>query len=123
MLIKAKQMVNALPSLQKLGELQLPIKKAHVIYKVSKAILDTQDFLIKEEKKLVQKYNVEIVDNGSLRFNSAEDQIKFITEHTKLMEYEIEIGELIELSYEDLGDVKLMPKDFAALDGLINFSD
>jgi hypothetical protein len=122
MLINGYQIVNALPSLQKLGELQLPIKKAHIIYKISKSILDAQDFFIKEEEKLIQKYNAKN-NAGSISFSNAEDQVNFVTEHTKLMKYEIEIVESIELSYDDLGDIKFMPKDFAALEGLVNFID
>ena len=86
----AQKMLNALPVLQRLMELKLPIKKAHGIYSLAKVINEQREFFMKEEQKLISKFNAEVLENGNIKFNSAEDQMTFSKEHADLMQYEIE---------------------------------
>lgn len=116
-----QQMLNALPILQKIIELKLPIKKAYQVYKLTKSIEDKRQFFIQEEKKLIDKFNVEILENGNIKFNSVEDQMTFSKEHADLMQYEIEELETLELNFDDLGDVEFTPRELMALEGIINF--
>lgn len=120
--MKVQQMLNSLPILQRVMELKLPIKKAYKLFSLAKQINEQRDFFIQEEKKLVTKFNAEIVDKGGLRFNSPEDQQAFVKEHGELMQYEVDL-EVVELSFDDLGDVEFTPKDLMALEGVINFVD
>lgn len=119
--MKVNQMLNALPVLQKIMELKLPIKKAYKIYNLAKSIEDKRQFFIQEEKKLINKFNAEILENGTIKFNSVEDQMTFSQEHEDLMNYEIEELGAIELNFEDLDDVEFTPRDFMTLEGVINF--
>lgn len=116
-----QQMLNALPVLQKIMELKLPVKKAYKIYNLAKSIEDKRQFFIQEEKKLIDKFNAEILENGNIKFNSAEDQMTFSKEHSDLMNYEVEDLLSIELSFEDLGDVEFTPRDLMTLEGVISF--
>jgi hypothetical protein len=119
--MKVNQMLNALPVLQKIMELKLPVKKAYKIYNLAKFIEDKRQFFIQEEKKLIEKFNAEILENGNIRFNSVEDQITFSQEHADLMNYEIEELETLELNFDDLGDAVFTPRDLMTLEGVINF--
>ena len=69
----------------------------------------------------VRMWNAEILENGSIKFNSAEDQMAFSKEHADLMQYEIEELETLELNFDDLGEVEFTPRDLMTLEGVINF--
>lgn len=121
--MKVQQILNSLPILQRVVELKLPIKKAYKVYSLAKQINEQREFFIKEEKKLIEKFNAEILEDGNVKFNSPEDQMGFVTEHAALMQYEVADLNVIELSFEDLGDTELTPKDIMMLEGVINFVD
>lgn len=116
-----QQMLNALPVLQKIIELKLPIKKAYKIYSLTKVIEDKRQFFVAEERKLVDKFNAEILENGSIKFKSVEDQMTFSQEHADLMTYEIEDLETLELNFDDLGDATFTPRELMLIEGVINF--
>lgn len=116
-----QQMLNALPMLQRMMDLKLPMKKAYKIYSLVKEIEEKRQFFIEKEKKLVQSTNAEILENGSIKFNSAEDQVNFSKEYSELLNCELEDMPVIELSFDDLGDAVFTAKDLMALEGVINF--
>jgi hypothetical protein len=119
--MKIQQMLNSFSTLEKVVELNLPFKKAYKIYSLIKKINEERDFFIKEERKLVDKFNAEILENGNIKFNSAEDQENFLKDQAEILGYEVEGFEPIELSFDDLGDAKISPKEIMQLEGVINF--
>lgn len=118
-----QQMLNALPVLQKVMELKLPIKKAYKIYSLAKFIEDKRQFFVEEEKKLITKFEGEILENGNIRFKTPVEQGKFSQEHQELMTYEVEGLESIDLSFDDLGEAEFTPRDLMLLEGVINFNE
>ena len=116
-----QQMLNSLPVLQRMMELKLPIAKAYQVYSLAKQINEQRDFFINKERDMIIEYKAELLDNGNIRFNSAEDQVKFITEHSELMNCEIENLAPIELSFTDLGDAQFTPLELMQLEGAVNF--
>ena len=117
------QMLNAFPVVQKIMELKLPIKKAYKVYTLVKVINDKRDFFINEEKKLIDKFEGTLLQNGKIQFKSAEIQVKFAEEYNELMNYIIEDVEVFELKFEDLGEVEFTPAEIGMLEGVINFVD
>ena len=115
-----QQMLNALPILQRMMELKLPIKKAYAVYSLAKVINEQREFFINEEKKLIEKFNVEVLSNGNIRFEDTESQNEFVAEHNALMQYEVNVV-AIELSFEDLGNAEFTPVELMQLEGVINF--
>lgn len=115
-----QQMFNALPILQRLMELRLPVKKAYETYNLIKVIEEKRDFITKEEQKLIQKFNCEITEKNQLKFQSQEDQINFINEHNDLINFEIDI-QGVELNFNDLKDVEFTPIEMAQIEGIIKF--
>lgn len=118
-----QQMLNSLPILQKVMELKLPIKKAHGIYVLAKQINEQREFFINEEKKLIDKFNAEVLEGGSIRFKTPEEQAQFVKEHANLMNYEVSDLKTIELSFDELGDTEFTPIDILALEGVIDFKE
>ena len=119
--MNVQQMLNALPVLQKMMDLKLPMKKAYKVYSLAKAIEDKRQFFIDQERKLIESFGAEILENGNIKFKSAEDQISFSKEHFELLNCELEDFAAIELSFDDLGDATFTAKDLMALEGVINF--
>lgn len=119
----ANQLLNAFPVVEKLMTFNLPIKKAYQLYSLAKQINEKRDFFIKEEKKLIEKFNGKIAENGSVSFENAEKKEGFILEHNELLQYEIEDLQSIELKFDDLTGAELSPVDFIALEGVINFCE
>lgn len=119
----ATQILNALPVVQKMAGFKLPVRKAYKIYSLAKKINEYRDFFINEEKKLIDKFNAEILDNGNIKLNSPEDQMKFMEEHASLMETNVEDVEIIELSFAEMGDIEITPAEIEALEGVVNFID
>lgn len=118
--MKVQQMFNSLPILQRMMELKLPIKKAYSIYSLAKQINEQREFFINEEKKLIERYSAETLENGSVKFKDEESQKKFIIEHNELMQYEIDV-KTIYLNFEDLKDSEFTPAELMQLEGAINF--
>ena len=119
----ATQILNALPVVQKMAGFKLPVKKAYKIYSLAKKINEYRDFFIKEEKKLIEKFNATVLENGNIKLGSPEDQEKFIEEHNALMETVVEDITGIELSFEELADVEITPAEIELLENVISFID
>lgn len=121
--MKVQQLFNSLPILQRVIELKLPIKKAYDVYILTKHINEQKDFFIKEEKKLIDKFNAEVLENGKVRINNYEDRAKFAEEYNDLMQYEINDLIAVELNFNDLNGVEFAPQELMLLEGVINFKE
>lgn len=116
-----KQMMYALPVVQKLMGLSLPIKKAHKLYSLAKVINESRIFFISEEKKIVEKFNGSIGAKGEVTFADTADQLKFADAYGELLDYEIPDIEAVELTFDDLGCVEFTPIELSLLEGVIIF--
>jgi hypothetical protein len=121
--MKGKQIFNVINTLQALMELKLPVKSAYEIYNLAKQINDKRDFFIKEEKKIIDKFNAEVLENGSLQFKTVEDQQGFVKEHEELMNCELDDIKTVELKISELKNIELTAADIATLDGVVVFID
>lgn len=119
--MKIQQIFNIISVMQKITNIKLPIKKAYAIYSLSKQIDEYKSFFLQEERKLAEKFNVEIEENGKLTFKNSEDQIQFLKEHNEMLMQEFEDLKVVNLKFEDLGDETLSPQDIMMLEGVINF--
>lgn len=118
-----KNILNAATAIQKIMELKLPIKKAHAIYFLAKQINEQRDFFIKEEKKLIEKFNAEVDDQGLVTFKTPELKTGFLQEHNALKDFDILDIQPIELSFEDLDKAELAPTEIMQLEDVITFVD
>jgi hypothetical protein len=118
-----QQMFNALPILQRMMELKLPIAKAYNIYALAKQINEEREFFINRERQMISQFNAEVLENGNIKFQTAEDQAQFVEEHTCLMNCELESLKPILLSIEDLGSAEFTPMELMQLEGAIIWNE
>ena len=124
MKIIQSQINNAYASMHKIAGMQLPIKQAYAIYLLSKKIKEHFDFFVEQEKKLIEKYNAEIKDNGTISFSNQEDAIKFQEEYNDYQAFEIEEDFTpITLKFADCGEQNITPADIANLESFIAFEE
>lgn len=116
-----QQMFNSLPILQRVMELKMPLNYAYAIYNLAKQINDKRDFFIKEERKLIEQFQAEILENGNIRFKTLEEQEQFSLEHANLMQCELDDLKCIEIPLECLKDASFTPMELLSLEGAINF--
>ena len=113
--MKIGQVVNALPSLQKLAEQDLSIKK---LYKVSKLLGNLENeiaFYNEQRSKIMAKY-CDVV--GNQYKPREEDMAKLNAEIGELLDTEIEY-EIKEVILDLNEDIKLSYNDLIALDGFV----
>lgn len=119
----AEKILSALPIVQKLVGLQLPVKKAYKVYSLAKQINEQREFFINEEKKLIEKFNGTIQEDGQIIFENDVCSEDFAKAHFEMMTNEIDGFSPIELTFEDLKGAEFSPFDIGLLDGLVNFID
>lgn len=113
--MKIKQVVEALPSLQKLAGQDLSIKK---LYRISKLLGNLEKeiaFFNEQKSKLLTKY-CDVVGNQYVPRTETEAQ--FAQEFNELLDTDIEC-EIREVVISDNEDVKLSYNDLVALSGLV----
>jgi ferritin len=89
---------------------------------LAKQIEEAREFFIAEERKLVAKFNAEILDNGGLKFSNGEDQMQFLAEHDALMTTQIESLNAITMDIKDFGEVDFTPRDLMSLEGVVEIA-
>ena len=113
--MKFVQVVDALPSLQKLAGQDLSIKK---LYKISKLLGNLENeiaFYNEQRNKILAQY-CDVVDNRYVP--RKEDEVKLSAELNELLDTEIEY-KVIEVAISDDEDVKLSYNDLVALEGFV----
>ena len=117
--MKIIQVVEALPSLQKLAGQDISIKK---LYKISKLLGNLESeiaFYNEQRNKIMSKYcDIE----GSQYVPRAEDLVKLNTEMNELLDTEIEC-EVKEVILGTEEDVKLSYNDLVALEGFVRIEE
>ena len=119
--MKVQQMLNAIPVLDKLMTCKLPVKKAYEVYSLAKQIKEQREFFINEEKKLIEKFNAEVTQEGYIQFKTGDDQLNFSNEHKSLLDFEVEL-QILEIAFDELKEIELTPNDMILLEGVINFN-
>lgn len=114
------QILNATSMLQKLVTLPLPPKKAYQVYRTIKHVDEVREFVVSEEKKLIEQYEASIGGDGTLTFASDEQCAAFAQQRATLLSCEIEFEEL-ELGFDELGSAQFTALEMMALDGVIKF--
>lgn len=107
-----------------LADLKLPVKVSWSIYKISNELSDKLKFIGAEEKKIIEKYNGILIEGGNLKFPDGKIAKEAFAELNSLHTEELDCDITpIEIAFEDLGDCKIEPKIFAALDEIIDFKE
>ena len=120
--MKQSEINKSYNALVRLSQVRLPIKTAFSVYQLVKKIEEPYKFALEEEKKLINKYNAEVKENGIISFSSAEDKNSFQNELQELnqLDHDIEIEPIV-IKIEDLGEQTITPSDIFALEGFVKF--
>lgn len=120
--MKQSEINKSYNALVRLSQVRLPIKTAFSVYQLVKKIEEPYKFAFEEEKKLINKYNAEVKENGIISFGSAEDKNSFQNELQELnqLDHDIEIEPIV-IKIEDLGEQTITPSDIFALEGFVEF--
>lgn len=121
--MKIQNLINALPIMQKLIGLKLPVRKAHKLFLMAKKAEEQKEFFIQEERKLIEQYEAEIREDGRIYFKDSESKDAFLAADAELGQLEIDGFDPIYLTYDDMGDETFTAADVAALDGVVMFVD
>ena len=114
--MKIKNIVNALPSLQKFTTVELPCRILYKINKLMDRLESELKFYNKQRTQIFEKYNIQVED-GNLRLN--EDDVEaFEKELNELLDLEVEDIKPIDLPADD--NIRLSYNDIKALEGIIN---
>lgn len=120
--MKQSEINKSYNALVRLSQMRLPIKTAFSVYQLVKKMEEPYKFALEEEKKLINKYNAEVKENGIISFSSAEDKGSFQNELQELnqLDHDIEIEPIV-IKMEDLGEQTITPSDIFALEGFVEF--
>lgn len=117
--MKIKQIVDALPSLQKLAGCELTLQKLYNIQKLMGRLNEELAFYDEQRSKILGKY-CDI--QGNQYIPRAENMGKLNEEMEELLDTEIE-GEINEVVLGIDEDVKLSYNDLMALTGFVRIGD
>ena len=121
--MKIQQLLNALPIMQKLIGLKLPVRKAHKLFLMAKKAEEQIEFFVQEERKLIEKYEADIREDGRIYFKDSESKAAFLAADAELGQLEIDGFDPIYLTFDDMGNETFTAADIAALDGVVIFVD
>ena len=110
------------PSIMRLCEFKLPIKKARQIYRISKEIREIFDFAVAEEKKSVAECHGAYNPDGTVKFSSQGDFEQFQCRMEELNNSEIDWKiEPVILTEDDIGAQTISVSDIQDLEGFVIF--
>lgn len=120
--MKQEKINRAFPSLMKMRDINLPVKKARAIYKMYVAVEGAYEFALGEEKKYLNEFNGTVSGDGSINFKTTEECMAFKDKFEELVASEVELDiEPVTISESDIGDQMLTPGDIYNLEGFVIF--
>lgn len=117
--MKLSQIINALPSLQKIAGQELPMKKLYQISKLLGNLENEIAFYNAQKDKLINTY-CDIVDGRYIPRKGEEKQLN--EKMNELLQTEIE-SEIKEVSLRTDDDIRLSYNDLVALKGFISIEE
>ena len=121
--MKQLQINKAYGALNKLANMQMPVRDAYRLYLLTEQIKPSYNFELEQEKKLLEKYEG-VLDQGSgtFKFKDRETMEAFGREMKELNDFDAEIEfDPVEISMDALGTQKLTPVDIMCLKGFVAF--
>ena len=121
--MKQLQINKAYGALNKLANMQMPVRDAYRLYLLTEQIKPSYNFELEQEKKLLEKYEG-VLDQGSgtFQFKDRETMEAFGREMKELNDFDAEIEfDPVEISMDALGTQKLTPVDIMCLEGFVAF--
>lgn len=114
--------VNALITINKVGQNPMPSFAAYKLFRLKKKLADAADFQTEQETKLVEEMGGKIGERGKIIFDTPDKYIDFAEKQKEIadMEYEVD-GEKIEMYMTELPNLSV--SDMEALDSFITWKE
>lgn len=128
--MKYNQFNNAYNALQKLSNMNLPVRDAYNVYKLTKEIDQVYQFGVERERALIEQYKGQPNQDGTIRFVHGDDEESKREGVKNMIGFSKAIDELnntemdcefspITISYDSLGDQTMTAKEIMSLDGFV----
>lgn len=120
--MKQEKINRAFPSLTKLKDLSMPVKKAREIYRMYVEMESAYNFALSEERKYLSEYHGTVSNDGVIHFETPDACSAFQAKFDALVSSDIEFSiEPVVLTEDDIGGQILTPGDIYNLDGFVVF--
>lgn len=120
--MKQYQVNRAYGALNKLSEMQLPIRDAHKVFMLAQQLKSNYDFEIEQEKKIFERNHARFMPNGEMVFDDEQDAIRFKDEMTELGNIDVDLDiQPVTISIDSLDGYTMTPSDIMALSGFVDF--
>lgn len=126
MIIIANQFIKIYNSIINISKINFPIQQSYQIYLLNQEFKKHYNFLLEKEKQLFEQYNVEIDENGAVKFQSDEDAQNFEQKYNELYQLELDfsIEKPIEINIKDLDkEIKISSQEIENLSPFIIFKE
>ena len=118
--------LNAIPATSELKQRKLPFGKSKALFQLRKALENTREFYVEEEKKLIDAYAAKTADGQpdvkgeSIQFGSMEDKVAFLNARDELLSSDCGIDlPPITLTESDFGDQPISTETLEGMGGFI----
>lgn len=120
--MKQMQINRAYAALSRLLNIPLPASEAYGVYMLAKKLESNYTFELEQQKKMVEKYDGTINEDGSIVFTNKENSINFQQEIDELANIEVVLDiDPIVVECAHLDGHKITPIDMYNLDGFVVF--
>lgn len=126
MIIIANQFIKIYNSIINISKINFPIQQSYQIYLLNQEFKKHYNFLLEKEKQLFEQYNVEVDENGAVKFQSDEDAQNFEQKYNELYQLELDfsIEKPIEINIKDLDkEIKISSQEIENLSQFIVFKE
>ena len=126
MIIIANQFIKIYNSIINISKINFPIQQSYQIYLLNQEFKKHYNFLLEKEKQLFEQYNVEVDENGAVKFQSDEDAQNFEQKYNELYQLELDfsIEKPVEINIKDLDkEIKISSQEIENLSQFIVFKE
>ena len=126
MIIIANQFIKIYNSIINISKINFPIQQSYQIYLLNQEFKKHYNFLLEKEKQLFEQYNVEVDENGTVKFQSDEDAQNFEQKYNELYQLKLDfpIEKPIEINIKDLDkEIKISSQEIENLSQFIIFKE
>ena len=126
MIIIANQFIKIYNSIINISKISFPIQQSYQIYLLNQEFKKHYNFLLEKEKQLFEQYNVEVDENGAVKFQSDEDAQNFEQKYNELYQLELDfsIEKPVEINIKDLDkEIKISSQEIENLSQFIVFKE
>lgn len=118
----AQLFLNIYNTFMKVWDYVYPPQTSYHLYLLKKELQSHYDFLLSQEKELLNKYSVTFSEKNEISFNSETDQRNFFKEHDALLKIQINTDGIkkIKMKINELPKI-LSPSDYELLSYFIDF--